>query len=176
MEGTIGEIRLFAGNFNPRSWAICNGQTLSIPQNQALFAILGTTYGGDGRTTFALPDFRGRVAIGAGQGPGLSNYDLGQRSGSPTVTLTAAQLPSHVHGQTASAGEPTQNTAQGGSLASNGRSTTPPMPNVYTTNNTPVAMNSLTGSTGNNQPLSIVQPVLGMNYIICLNGIFPPRD
>ncbi len=176
MEGTIGEIRLFAGNFNPKTWAFCNGQILSIVQNQALFAILGTTYGGDGRTTFALPDFRGRVAIGAGQGPGLSPYTLGEQTGSPTVTLTTPNLPPHTHNQMASSGEPTQNSAQGASLASNGRSTTPPMPNIYTNYNIPVPMNSVTAPTGNNQPLSIVQPVLGMNYIICLYGMFPPRD
>src|SRR5687768_993649 len=97
MEGFIGEIRLFAPNFAPRDWALCNGQLLPINQNQALFSILGTTYGGDGRTTFALPDLRGRSAIGAGSGPGLSSYTLGQQTGSPTTLLSANQLPSHTH-------------------------------------------------------------------------------
>ena len=97
MEGTIGEIRGFGGNFAPRAWAFCNGQLLSIAQNQALFSILGTTYGGDGRTTFGLPDLRGRMPIGAGTGPGLSTRKLGARSGTDTVTLTRNQIPSHTH-------------------------------------------------------------------------------
>src|SRR5260221_6913469 len=94
----IGEIRLFAGNLNPRGWALCQGQLLAINQNQALFSILGTTYGGNGQTTFALPDLRGRLAIGFGQGAGLSNYVLGQVGGAETATLNVAQLPAHTHG------------------------------------------------------------------------------
>ncbi len=101
MDGTIGEIRGFGGNFPPRSWAFCNGQLLSIAQNQALFSILGTTYGGDGRTTFALPDLRGRVPISEGTGPGLSPHRLGSRSGTETVTLNTLQIPSHTHLATA---------------------------------------------------------------------------
>src|SRR5688500_15190919 len=97
MEGTIGEIRLFAGNFAPRSWAFCSGQILSIAQNTALFSILGTTYGGNGQTTFALPDLRGRVPLSPGQGPGLPNYTLGQMSGETTHTLTQSEMPTHNH-------------------------------------------------------------------------------
>ena len=100
MDGTLAEIRLFGGNFAPRNWAYCGGQLLSISQNQALFSLLGTTYGGDGRTTFALPDLRGRVAIGEGTGPGLSSRPLGQRSGQETVTLNTLQMPSHFHSAT----------------------------------------------------------------------------
>src|SRR5215204_3802779 len=96
-EGTIAEIRLFAGNFAPRSWAFCQGQIMSIAQNTALFSILGTTYGGNGQTTFALPDFRGRVAVGAGGGPGLVNISLGEVSGEPTHTLIRQEMPSHNH-------------------------------------------------------------------------------
>src|SRR6188768_4319530 len=88
---------MFAGNFAPRNWAFCQGQILSIAQNTALFSLLGTTYGGNGQTTFALPDFRGRVAVGTGQGPGLSNITLGEVSGTPTVTLTSQQMPIHSH-------------------------------------------------------------------------------
>ncbi len=97
MEGTIGEIRGFGGNFAPRTWAFCEGQLLSIAQHTALFSSLGTTYGGDGRTTFALPDLRGRVPISAGTGPGLSTHKLGARSGTETVTLNVLQIPSHFH-------------------------------------------------------------------------------
>ena len=97
MEGTIGEIRMFAGNFAPRSWAFCNSQILSIAQNTALFSILGTTYGGNGQTTFGLPDLRGRVPIGTGQGPGLPNVSLGEMSGTPTTTLLATNMPAHTH-------------------------------------------------------------------------------
>ena len=97
MEGTIGEIRMFAGTFAPRTWAFCQNQILSIAQNTALFSILGTTYGGNGQTTFALPDFRGRVAVGTGTGPGLSNIQLGQMAGTPTVTPTTNNMPAHNH-------------------------------------------------------------------------------
>src|SRR5215204_812084 len=97
MEGTIGEIRMFAGNFAPKNWALCYAQILSISQNTALFSILGTTFGGNGQTTFALPDFRSRVAVGAGQGPGLSNVSLGEQAGVETVTLLVTQMPAHNH-------------------------------------------------------------------------------
>src|SRR5439155_18983562 len=96
-EPFLGEIRLFGFNFAPRGWAFCQGQLLPIAQNTALFSLLGTTYGGNGQTTFALPDLRGRVAVGFGQGPGLSNIDLGQVSGAETATLTQAQMPAHGH-------------------------------------------------------------------------------
>src|SRR3954471_16909667 len=97
MDGTIGEIRLFAGNFAPRNWAFCNGQLMPIAQNTALFSILGTTFGGNGQTTFGLPDFRGRVSVGTGQGTGLTNHDLGEQSGTENVTLSTAQMPAHTH-------------------------------------------------------------------------------
>jgi microcystin-dependent protein len=97
MDEYIGTISLFAGNFAPKNWALCNGQILYIQQNNALFAILGITYGGDGKTTFALPDLRGRVPIGVGQGTGLTNRELGKVGGEEAVTLTTAQIPSHTH-------------------------------------------------------------------------------
>jgi microcystin-dependent protein len=100
MEGTIGEIRMFAGTFAPRTWAFCSNQLISIAQNTALFSILGTTYGGNGQTTFALPDFRGRVAVGTGTGPGLPNVQLGQMAGTPTVTLLTTNMPAHNHAVT----------------------------------------------------------------------------
>ena len=101
MEGTIGEIRMFAGNFAPRYWAFCQAQLISIASNTALFSILGTTYGGNGQTTFGLPDFRGRVAVGVGTGPGLSNVVLGEMGGSSTITLTTNNMPAHNHTATA---------------------------------------------------------------------------
>jgi microcystin-dependent protein len=177
MEGTIGEIRMFAGNFAPRNWAFCNGQLMSISQNTALFSILGTTYGGNGQTTFGLPDLRGRVAVGTGQGPGLPNMTLGEMAGYPTNTLLITNLPAHTHTLNASTNGPTDNTAAGDLLASQSRSNGGTMPNVYAANSTPVAMGSLAiGTTGGNQPFSIMQPYLGMNYIVCLFGIFPSRN
>src|SRR6188508_367844 len=103
MEGTIAEIRLFAGNFAPRNWAFCQGQIMSISQNTALFSILGTTYGGNGQTTFALLDLRGRVPVGTGQGPGLSDKQLGEEAGQEAVTLTVNDMPAHVHTNSAPA-------------------------------------------------------------------------
>ena len=112
MDPLLGSIILFAGNFTPRGWAACNGQILSIAQNNALFALLGTTYGGDGMTTFALPDLRGRVPIGFGQGNGLTNVALGEAAGAEKITLTVAQMPQHSHtlngaGNDANASDPT---------------------------------------------------------------------
>src|SRR5262247_1390063 len=101
----LGEIKMCAFDFPPRSWALCNGQVLPINQNQALFSILGTTYGGNGQTTFALPDLRGRAPIGSGQGPGLSNVDLGEMSGSQTVTLLVTNMPPHAHAYTPAASQ-----------------------------------------------------------------------
>jgi microcystin-dependent protein len=184
MEGTIAEIRLFAGNFAPRTWAFCAGQILSIAQNTALFSLLGTTYGGNGQTTFALPDFRGRVAVGTGQGPGLPNVVLGEVSGSPTMTLTTNNMPSHNHLATlnastvrATAQTPTAGAVLGRATDSAGTA----IPFIYSPagSATSVALGSTsvaTGLTGGNQPFSIMQPYLGMNYIICLFGIFPSRS
>jgi microcystin-dependent protein len=176
MEGTIGEIRMFAGIFEPRSWAFCLGQTLSISQNTALFSILGTTYGGDGRNTFMLPNLGGRTAVGAGQSAGTSNYTLGEPTGSETITLNESNLPPHTHQQMASGDTPTQNTASGAALASNTRATNPPMTNIYAVSGDPVPMGTPTGPAGGSKPLSVVQPSLGINYIICTSGYFPTRN
>src|SRR4051812_113885 len=129
----LGEIRMVGFNFAPRGWALCNGQILSIAQNTALFSILGTTYGGNGQTTFALPDLRGRVPVSAGQGPGLSSYDLGQVTGSENVTLTVQQLPAHSHNIAADATAGNVGSPSGAHLAqpfSPGR--TPVSSNGYT--------------------------------------------
>lgn len=178
MEGTIGEIRMFAGNFAPRSWAFCANQILAIAQNTALFSILGTTYGGNGQTTFALPDFRGRVAVGTGQGPGLSNITLGELAGSQTTTLSINNMPAHNHIVT---GTVTPQAASDGTLGSDANNRVLGPGNFYAspvdlTNMAPAAVNLTVGISGGSQPFSIMPPYLGMNYIICLFGIFPSRD
>ncbi|SOE20026.1 Microcystin-dependent protein [Spirosomataceae bacterium TFI 002] len=169
----IGEIILFAGNFNPRSWARCDGQLLAISQYSALFSLLGTTYGGDGRSTFALPDMRGRVATGVGTGPGLSTRQQGSRSGSETHTLNINEIPAHTHTQRGSSKPPTQNTASGASLASGDITT--PMENIYAASNGDVPL-SATGLAGGSQSHTNLQPILAVNFIICLQGIFPSRN
>ena len=173
MEAFIASILLFAGNFAPSGWAFCNGQLLQIIQYQALYALIGTTYGGDGRTTFGLPDLRGRVPAGIGQAPGLQNINLGQQIGSNTNTLTIAQMPLHSHTLNANA------TATGRNLFPVPTNNYPAQ-NQDTTGNyaatTDVAMNQQAiASVGGNQSVNNMQPTLGLNYIICLEGIFPPR-
>ena len=174
MEGTIGEIRMFAGNFAPMSWAYCQGQLMSIAENSALFSILGTYYGGDGQQTFGLPNMAGRTAVGVGSSPGLTNYVLGEMLGHETQTLTQNSMPAHSHAMMATTDAATTNVAAGASLASNPRGGA--MPNIYEPGaQNQVAMASTTSVVGGNQPFSIIQPVLGMNFIICLEGIYPSR-
>jgi microcystin-dependent protein len=186
-EGFIGEIRLFAGNFEPRGWAFCNGQILSIAQNTALFSILGTTYGGNGQTTFALPDLRGRVPIGPGQGPGLSSINLGEVSGTESNTITVNQLPAHNHSFTGTIKATTEagNTSNpSGAYPAKAEvvlsRTDTKENNAYkNTNNVSMAADAVTGtvgSTGQSQPVNNMQPYLGLNYIICLEGVFPARN
>jgi microcystin-dependent protein len=187
----LGEIILFAGNFAPRNTALCNGQLLSISQNQALFSLLGTTYGGDGRTTFALPDIRGRAPIHPGTGPGLSTRKLGQRAGTQGNTLTVNQMPSHTHTATMSTGGGVSipvNTTSGdedeqspgaGLLANTGSDlySSSSANGVYGGAAVPV-----TGAqvqilnTGASQEVNNMQPFLAVNYIICTNGLFPSRS
>ncbi len=183
MEGTIGEIRMFAGNFAPRNWAFCANQIMPIAQNTALFSILGTTYGGNGQTTFALPDFRGRVAVGTGQGPGLSNITLGELAGSQTATLTTNNMPSHNHALTGAVTVQANNDSTGLTDDANlSRTGLPSTPNIYTKATdalvpmAPTVSTLQIGINGGSQPFSIMPPYLGMNYIICLFGIFPSRD
>jgi microcystin-dependent protein len=177
MEGTIGEIRMFAGTFAPRSWAFCSGQLMAIAQNTALFSILGTTYGGNGQTTFALPDLRGRGPVGVGQGPGLPLVDLGQVGGEPTVTLLTTQVPAHNHTLLASTGLGDASTPVAGkSLGVVTDATANPL-NAYATAAPSVALAPQSiGNTGGSQPHNNLPPFLGMNYIICLEGIFPSRN
>ena len=169
-EPFIGEISMFAGNFAPRGWAFCEGQLLPISQNSALFSLLGTTYGGDGRTTFALPDLRGRVPMHPGTGPGLSNYRLGQKGGAETTTLTVAQLPSHSHPIQANEKSPTINDPKNAVMANLG-----PIPGIYARDAGTITMKP-TGNTGGNQSVDIRQPYCTVNYIIALQGVYPSRN
>ncbi len=166
----LGQIVMFGGNFAPRGWALCDGQLLAISQNSALFSILGTTYGGDGRTTFALPDLRGRVPVHAGTGPGLTPYRLGERGGQEAVTLTTAQIPSHTHSLNAST-DPANDTNPSGKLPARAAEDT------YVTG-TPSATLSpqAAANTGGNQSHGNVQPYQAVNYIIALQGTFPSRN
>lgn len=165
----IGEIRAFGFTFAPRGWALCNGQLMSIAQNTALFSLLGTTYGGNGQTTFGLPDLRGRAALHFGQGPGLSARSQGEVSGTESHTLLSTELPAHNHAvsQPTSSGEKTTNRPAGAVPARGG---------AYSTG-TPDGSSALTvGPAGGSQPHNNMQPYLVVNYCIALQGIFPSRN
>lgn len=164
----IGEILLVPYNFAPAGWLLCQGQLLSISQNTALFSLLGTTYGGDGISNFALPDLRGRSPIGFGQGPGLQTYIEGQSGGEETVTLTLSQIPTHSHRAFGSTNVAT--TASPG----NAVWATETRLNIYSSvGGTAMAPSSLTGG---NQPHDNMSPYLTLNYVIAVRGIFPPRS
>ena len=168
MEPLIGMIVLFAGNFAPRGWAFCDGSLLSISQYQALFSILGTTYGGNGQTTFALPDLRGRVPLSAGQGPGLTVRPLGAHGGAEQTVLTSAQLPSHSHPLNAKQGAADDDLPTGNLLAG---------AEVFGAGSPDSVMNAeAIGSTGGSTPVGNMQPFLALNYIIALEGIYPSRS
>lgn len=169
----IGEIRMFAGNFAPRGWAFCQGQILSIAQNTALFSILGTTYGGNGQTTFALPDLRGRVAVSQGQGPGLSPYTLGQQAGVEIVTLLSTNMPAHTHQLYAVNAGGNQASPAGNFPAVESTGTSM---NYASTGPVAAMHSSGMGVAGGSQPFSVVQPYLAVNYIIALEGIYPSRN
>ncbi len=181
----IGQIMMFGGNFAPRGWALCDGQLLAISQNQALFSILGTTYGGDGRTTFGLPNLRSRLAIHPGTGPGLNTYKLGQAGGVENVVLNQNQMPSHTHAVTAVA---KGTNANGSSATPAGNTWADPLVvgsakevNAYA-NATPdqnmKAGNVVVtvGNTGGNQIHTNVQPFQCVNFIIAIMGNFPSRN
>jgi microcystin-dependent protein len=172
-EPFIGEIKVFAGNFAPAGWAFCNGQLMAISQNDALFALLGTTYGGDGQSTFALPNLQGRALIHQGQGPGLSPYVEGQTGGAEAVALIQAQLPSHTHsivGTTAGATAPNP----GPTVA---MAATPTGEPIYGSAMGPVNLSpqAVTGA-GSDLPHENHQPFLAISYIIALFGVFPSRN
>lgn len=170
-EPFVGEIRMFAGNFAPRGWAFCDGQLLAVSQNDALFSLLGTIYGGDGRTTFGLPDLRGRIPIHAGQGPGLSNRRLGSKAGAEKVTLTTNQLPSHNHGNLQGTGATANSTSPSGRVTGS-------VPNglIYRESTPDSNMAStLITNTGGSRSHTNLMPFLCINFIIALVGIYPSR-
>lgn len=196
MNGVIGEIRGFGGNFAPRAWAFCEGQLLSINANQALFSILGTTYGGDGRTTFALPDLRGRIPVSQGRGPGLSNHNLGARSGQEVVTITQTSMPSHNHFAVAttvaaiadlnisSAGGTSGSPIAGGSLGVEAASSAffyndDPAPDTQlaqaSISNIQINETVTVTPTGGSQYHNNMMPYLTIYWIICMQGIYPSR-
>ena len=165
----IGEIKIVPYNFAPTGWADCSGQIMSISQNTALFSLLGTTYGGNGTSNFALPNLNGSVAVDAGQGPGLSNDNLGQSGGESSVTLTVNQIPAHAHAFRADTHNGTTDTPAGHYPAANAASA----PQYSTASG---QMNSaMVGTAGGGQPHNNMMPYLGLKFIIALQGIFPPH-
>ena len=182
-EPFIGEIKPFGFNFPPRGYAKCDGQLLPIAQNSALFSLLGTQFGGDGQSTFALPDLRGRAMIHQGQGPGLSSYSMAQRGGSESVTLTANQLPTHTHAATATSTLHAEGIA--GSSQNPQDKLLGGLPNLYVTpdptQNKQLAAESINTAvtvapSGGSQPFDIHSPYLVLNLCIALQGIFPSRN
>ena len=171
-EPFIAEIKIFAGNFAPRSYAFCNGQLLPVSQNTALFSLIGTTYGGDGRTTTALPNLKGRAPMHPGRGPGLTSRRLGQKGGAETVTLSEAQMPNHSHTMearpsAASTSTPTNNFFANITGANFYSSSTSSMVNMQT---------GLLQNAGGGQPHNNMQPFIAMNFIIALQGLYPSRS
>jgi microcystin-dependent protein len=181
MEPFIGQIMMFGSNFAPRGWAFCNGQLLAISSNTALFSLLGTQYGGDGRTTFGLPDLRGRCAVGMGNGPGLTPRQIGEVIGQEAVTLTPNEMPAHTHQLLANNTDGNTNDPANNTLAKESvtiERSAPAFPvNGYSSNAANVSMStSSIGSSGGNAPHNNMQPSLAMNYVIALEGIFPSRS
>ena len=170
MEPFIGQIIMFGGNFAPRGWAFCDGQLLAISQNTALFSILGTTYGGDGRTTFGLPGLRGRVAMHPGSGPGLTSKSLGQKGGTETNTMNVNQLPAHNHSFNLPAKEEGNADAPDGTfIAGDGTAS-------FGTTSDVTMGTATTNNTGSSQSVNNIQPYTCVNYIIALFGTYPSRN
>ncbi len=169
----VAEIRIFPFNFAPRGWAFCNGQLLPLSQNTALFSLLGTTYGGNGQSTFALPDIQGRSVMHPGQGPGLSLYDLGQMGGSEFVTLLESEMPAHAHTENCNNNPPPAGGSTPAPTTSLGRSNGG---TAYTAAANLGAMNpSVLGPAGGSLPHNNMQPYLTLNFNIALQGVYPPR-
>jgi microcystin-dependent protein len=174
MDNFLGEIRIFAGNFAPRGWALCDGALLPIQQNTTLFALLGTNYGGDARTTFGLPNLAGSAPMHSGAGPGLTSRVVGEAGGSSFVTVTTSEMPAHNHvpmgdgGSGTAVGTTTSGTVWGSGTRSSAK--------LYAGDANLVAMSPLAvGIAGGTQPHNNVQPYLGLTFIIALEGIFPQR-
>lgn len=199
----LGEIRMFAGNFAPRGWAFCQGQLLAISSNTALFSLLGTAYGGNGQSTFALPNLGSRVPVGTGQSPGLSQITLGEQAGAENVTILSTQMPAHSHGVTTTATATSTGALQVAGTGSNASTTPsatnnilgasgaggPPSAAIWSDKlsnpvtlanpesiNTTLNVNVTVQPSGGSQPLPIRNPYLGMNFIIALEGIYPSRN
>lgn len=184
MDAYLGQITLFAGNYAPEGWALCNGQLMQVAQNQALYAVIGNTYGGSPGSTFALPNLQGRVPLHPGAVAGQPNHYIGQQGGAETVALSVNQMPGHVHSMTA---------PPGGASSANGTTTSPvgaypaqilgdqgsPLLAYSQTANGTLAAGSVvtsnTGAAGGSQPISVMQPYLAVNFIICTSGLFPVR-
>jgi microcystin-dependent protein len=181
IEPYLGNVAVFAGNFAPRSWMFCQGQLLSIANYDALFALLGTTYGGDGQVTFGLPDLRSRVANHAGQGLGLSNYFLGQVSGTENVTLLSTQLPLHNHSMISFSVKQSASTVTNSGLSNPTNAYPASGASVYNAASDGSVMGSYSSMgvspiAGSNSPIPILQPYTAMNYVIAVEGIFPSRN
>ena len=171
-EAFVGEIRIFAGSFAPQGYALCDGQLLAINQNDALFSLFGTIYGGDGRTTFGLPDLRGRLAMHMGSGPGLTPRPIGQKSGAETATVSAAQVPHHSHNMVANEQQADRDVALNNVLAE-----TSPQFSYLANTNPNQNMGIATGpSTGGNASHNNIMPFQGINFIVALFGIYPSRN
>lgn len=182
MEGYLATVNIFAGDFAPKDWAFCHGQLLAISSNTALFSLLGTSFGGNGTTTFALPDLRGRVPVGTGKGPGLQDWQLGEMQGTTTNTMLISNLPSHDHSSLVDIKVPVN---ANGSDADSPEATFPAIPTngqqYYANEPTPGAFmgqihaNGTLQPTGGSIPINNMQPYLAVNYIICQYGIYPSR-
>ena len=170
----VAEIRIFPFNFAPKGWAWCDGQLMPLSQNTALFSLLGTTYGGNGKSNFALPDLQGRAPMHPGQGPGLSLHDLGETGGSETVTLLESEIPTHVHALRASNDAAVANQPAGNALSRPfGRGN-----NLFNATNSPLVMMSPSAAApaGGDAPHNNMQPYLTFYFCIALQGVFPPRS
>jgi len=183
MDPFVGEIRLWALNFAPVGWAFCQGQLLAISSNTALFSLLGTQFGGDGRSTFGLPNLQGQVTVGMGQGSGLSQYFIGESGGTPNITLNNQQMPAHPHtlptsgDGTASIPASTTATVLAALPAARGKGATPLYASQSQYQSGPLTMNvAEAGITGGNQPHNNMAPYLVLNYCIALQGVFPQRQ
>lgn len=177
MDAYVGEIRMFCGTFAPKNWAFCEGQLMAISSNTALFSLLGTMYGGDGKVTFGLPDLRGRVPINQGAGPGLTQRFVGEMSGAEAITLLPQEMPAHNHLAMGSSDKGTLNSPTDSIWSEYSTGGRPPVPTKLYAETTDVTMApDALAYAGQNMPHNNMQPYLSVRFIICMTGIFPPRS